>query len=318
MREFLQYAGLVSGRSEASTPEFLERYWAAIHNDHTWRALESDWRDFMGQEMSDSVLRLLFSLPNAQILLLLREYENLLRQRALKSTTRNRRLTSLRKLFRVAEREGWRQEQVSHLIKPEVATTKPKSQIESEVIDKLLKTPQEGTLSGARDAVMLRLMIENGLSRAQLCALDVGDFLPYIACRSRATQVSDAQLQIVRLRRRKAASAKGIAVPAPEGVDEAREKVPLSSRCARKIRKYLQMLEKQDAEVKAASPLLRALDRRQFNNPLKNQRLTPDGVYAIIARYAKMLDAPLSSRALQSVRPLPVPERPADKLRKTE
>lgn len=294
-----------AGRIKAVWP-LLKR---EMKNPQTWRAFGSDLRDFFKQDATDAMLWLLVTLEAEHLQLLFEEYLADMRERGLKATTINRRLASLRRLLRVAHRNGLRREDASHLAslapvsrdRKDAATAVPSSGD----IEQVLGKPNKSTAVGWRDWLILLLIIRLSLSRAQICELSIGDFDPEAGTLAVLPLYKPRYLG-ARMHR----AHQFLTSPNPAPVEaaalskemrgEAARKRVLPVEVARALEEYLSHLAESGLDVDAEAPMFRTLDRRHVKDASKNQRLTDDGVYAIVRRYARQAGQDsVNSRALQ-------------------
>lgn len=86
--------------------------------------------------------------------------------------TVGRKVSSLRSLYRWAFRTGRLPEDFSELLPlPKQSESLPRS-LNQEDVQKLLASPEENSLAGARDRAILELLYATGLRVGELCALD--------------------------------------------------------------------------------------------------------------------------------------------------
>ena len=96
---------------------------------------------------------------------------------ALAEATVNRRLAAVRSLLKFSARLGLCQTDGRGLVDGERAQAyRDTKGVDVKTLKKLLALPDTKTLLGKRDAALLRLMCENALRRAEVCALTVADY----------------------------------------------------------------------------------------------------------------------------------------------
>ena len=147
----------------------------------TRRAYKSDLVDFFGCDPTPAEVReFVGQAPPllAQRLMLYREGMRT-RTPALAPATINRRLAAVRSLLKMSYRLGLAQTDGRNLVDGE--KTKAYRDTRGTNVDnlkRLLALPDRSTLRGKRDYAILRLLCDNALRRAEVCALTVGDFRP--------------------------------------------------------------------------------------------------------------------------------------------
>jgi integrase/recombinase XerC len=229
--------------------ELLKLLLADKRSPATKRAYAADLRDFFGEDLSPREVERFVSLPPAEIARLLTTYKAELLQRGLTEATINRRLAAIRSLLKFCYRLGWSQTDGRSLVEGErVVAYRDTRGIGPETVKKLFAAADTGDLVGLRDVALLRLLCENALRRAEVCALNVEDFRPeerrlYILGKGKGTQ---------------------------------KEPETLSDRAVEALTRYLQAAG-HGSDPQA--PLLRNVDPRPEYN---GQRLTGDGIYHIV------------------------------------
>ena len=168
-----------------------------------------------------------------------------------------------------------------------------------EVVEQLLQEPDADTESGARDASLLCLMALDGLSRLQAIMVNARDFNAELG-----------QLAVLPLRQARSLSARlarqDKAQAEMEGESDTEANAPdtpyfldLHPQTREALRKYLEMSRHEEEE---GAPLLCTLHRGRRSGPASKRRLTQDGIYGIVASYAKKIGHPeINSRRLQKV-----------------
>ncbi len=142
--------------------------------------------------------------------------------------------------------------------KIKVETFRDTRGIDGDKIEKLLKAPARlygaRSIRALRDEAMLALMVENGLRRAEVCKLNVGDFV-----------LEEMRLSIL-----------------GKGRGTQREWITLSGDVAETILAYLRALGHEGDK----GPLFRNLDR---NPEFAGERLTSDALYKIVGAYGRAI-----------------------------
>ena len=145
----------------------------------TRRAYKGDLVDFFGASPTPDVVKAFVgqAVPLlAQRLVLYREE---MRAKGLAPATINRRLAAVRSLLKMCYRLGLSSTDGRNLIDGE--KTKAYRDTRGTDLDnlkRLLALPDRSTLRGKRDYALLRLLCDNALRRAEVCALTVADFQP--------------------------------------------------------------------------------------------------------------------------------------------
>lgn len=160
----------------------LDPVWLLLQDKRsaaTRRAYKGDLVDFFGCDPAPSVVREFVGLPPALIAQRLVVYREGMRARTLAPATINRRLAAIRSLLKMSYRLGLSQTDGRSLVDSE--KTKAYRDTRGTDVDnlkRLLALPDRATLRGKRDYAILRLLCDNALRRAEVCALDVSDFHP--------------------------------------------------------------------------------------------------------------------------------------------
>jgi integrase/recombinase XerC len=229
--------------------ELLKLLLADKRSPSTKRAYAADLRDFFGEDLSPAEVERFVAQSPAEIARLLATYKADLLERGLTEATINRRLAAIRSLLKFCYRLGWSQTDGRSLVEGErVVAYRDTRGVTPEVVKKLFAAADTGDLTGLRDVALLRLLCENALRRAEVCALSVADFRPqerrlFILGKGRGTQ---------------------------------KEPETLSDRAIEALIRYL------NAAGHANDPeasLFRNVDPRPDYN---GQRLTGDGIYHIV------------------------------------
>lgn len=218
----------------------------------TRRAYASDLRDFFEGDVSPRRVLSFLSEPVPAIALVLLRYKGRMKADGLAEATINRRLAAVASLLKFAFRIGLSATDGRGLVDAERARAYRDTRgIPVAAVKKLLKAPHAahgGSVRGLRDAAMLRLLCENALRRAELCALDVADF-----------DVEAETLAVL-----------------GKGAGSQRVKVTLSPAMTAAIAAYL------GAAGHSEGALFRNFDR----NPAKSGgRLTAQALYSLVSEY---------------------------------
>lgn len=233
----------------------------------TRRAYAADLRDFFGtgqQDPAPELVRAFVTLSAPEIALRLAEYKAQMMARGLTEATVNRRLSALRSLLKLCHRLGVAATDGRGLVDGEkVANYRDTRGIDVGQMKRLLKLPDISTLAGKRDAALLRLLCENALRRAEVCATDVADF--------------DAEGRRLLIR--------------GKGKGTQKAPVSLSARCVGAVQAYLL------AAGHREGALFRNVERRALADG--GGRLTADGLYKIVSAYGERLGVDLAPHKLR-------------------
>jgi len=242
----------------------------------TRRAYLSDLSNFFEGVPQPEEVRGFLRLSVPEIALRLAGYKASLLASGLSEATVNRRLAAVRSLLKFSHRLGLAQTDGRGLVDGEKARAYRDTRgIDLFALRQLVALPAKlfglDTVRGLRDAALLRLLCENALRRAEVCALDVGDF-----------REDECQLLIL-------------------GKGQGTQKMPvtLSARGAEALRAYL---ARAGHGAEADEPLLRHVDRRQNNVPQgfkAGHRLTSDGLYWLIGFYGRKMGRELTPHKLR-------------------
>ena len=203
----------------------------------------------------------------AQLALQLATYRTGMRTAGLSPATINVRLAALRSLLTLSHRLGFCAVSGRNLVDSEKAEAYRDTRgTDLANIKRLLALPDTSTPRGRRDAAILRLLCVKALRRAELCSLDVAHF---DAGAGRLSVLGKGETQ--------------------------RREISLPPHCAQAIREYLAGAGNADG-CSAGSPLFRNCDR---NPNAAGGRLTPDGLYKLIAGYGKKLGLKLAPHKLR-------------------
>ena len=175
-------AGITTPLAAACTTAVQDPVWLLLQDKRspaTRRAYKGDLVDFFGASPTPDVVKAFVgqAVPLlAQRLVLYREE---MRAKGLAPATINRRLAAVRSLLKMCYRLGLSSTDGRNLIDGE--RTKAYRDTRGTDLDnlkRLLALPDRSTLRGKRDYALLRLLCDNALRRAEVCALTVGDFQP--------------------------------------------------------------------------------------------------------------------------------------------
>lgn len=248
-------------------PDVLALLLADKRSLATRRAYRSDLCDFFGGEPQPEAVRTFLQKKAPELALCLAQYKGRMLERGLSEATVNRCLAALRSLLTFSYRLGYAQTDGRGLVDGEKARAYRDTRgTDIHTLRRLVALPKElyglETLPGLRDTALLRLLCENALRRAEVCALDVvdleaGSHTLYIKGKGRGTQ------------------------KAP---------ITLSGKCVGAIEAYLQ------ASGHAEGALFRTLDHRLKNDAV---RLAPNGLYKIIRKYGAALGVGLAPHKLR-------------------
>lgn len=236
-------------RASARGGELLQLLLADKRSPATKRAYAADLRDFFGEDLSPREVERFVSLPPPEIAGLLATYKADLLERGLTEATVNRRLAALRSLLKFCYRLGWSQTDGRSLVESERVTAYRDTRgVTPEIVKQLFVAADTGDLTGLRDVALLRLLCENALRRAEVCALNVEDF-----------RAPERRLYIL-----------------GKGKGTQKEPETVSDRTVEALNRYLVAA---GHAGRPEAPLLRNVDPRPEYN---GQRLTGDGIYHII------------------------------------
>ncbi|HLI48837.1 MAG TPA: tyrosine-type recombinase/integrase [Chthonomonas sp.] len=225
-------------------------------SENTRRAYAADLNDFFRFSFrslpSPEYVRQFLNLPVSEMTMLLFRYKANLMERGLAEATVNRRLAAVKSLVRFARRIGLTDvvlegRVVGERIRPYRDTTGIDGALARELVNSIDTT----TLVGKRDVVLLLLLLENALRRAEIVALRVGDY--------------EAE--------------KGTLSITGKGRGTQKEIVRLSPRLQQALRDYLSASGHAES---VTAPLFISL-----SNCHRGQALTADGVYKIVRARAK-------------------------------
>ena len=242
----------------------------------TRRAYASDLAGFFGTEgfasggvPDPAEVAAFLSLSVPEVARRLSSYKAGMLSAGLAEATVNRRLAAVRSLLQFSYRLGLSATDGRGLVDGEkVQTYRDTRGVDAKTLKKLCALPLSvhgETLLGLRDAALLRLLSENALRRAEVCAASVGDFS---AGESRLLSVG-------------------------KGKGTQKQPVTLSPKASGAIAAYL--LAGGHGAYKAG-PLFRSLDRRPG---IGGGRLTAGGLYLIVQAYGRRLGLTLAPHKLR-------------------
>jgi len=234
--------------------DVLPLFLAEKQSQATRRAYTIDLRDFFEGEPKPERVAAFLALPAPMLSLRLFTYKADLLARGASEATVNRRLSVLRSLLKFAHRLGLSNSDGRGLVEGEkLRPALDRPGLDARLLKRLVAAPGKSALRGQRDTAILRLLCENALRRAELCALNVADFSPDARC----LMLNDR-------------NAEGPA-----------EWVPLSRPATQALTAYLATAG-HGGEREA--PLFRNLDHRP---EVAGERLTPDGLYFLVRQYGQ-------------------------------
>lgn len=236
----------------ADVPPALS-WFANIDNQQTRRAYQNDVEEFMAfAGIADP--HAFRQVGRAHILAWRRDLE----LRALSGATIRRKLAALSSLFEsLCEANAIQGNPVDGVKRPKNDNLEGKTPAIGDLQARtLLAAPNASTLQGLRDRAMLATLLYHGLRRAELCALRLIDLQDRRGVR---------HLQV-------------------HGKGNKIRYVPLHPAAASTITAYL------EAAGHGADDKVSPLFRPVSNNARGTRAITPDGVYKVLAKYAKLAD----------------------------
>lgn len=149
----------------------------------TRRTYESNlirfFRDEMGTAPDQASVQIFLSQSAPELAMQLAVHAAKMRESGSAASSINIRLASIRALITTGYRFGFCAVDSKGLVDSEKAQTYRDTRgPELATIQKLLALPDRTTLRGKRDYALLRLLTDNALRRAEVCALQVSDFEP--------------------------------------------------------------------------------------------------------------------------------------------
>ncbi len=241
----------------------------------TRRAYKADLAGFFGAGeggTDPAVVQAFLALSVPEVALRLSVYKSGMLSAGLSEATVNRRLAAVRSLLQFSFRLGLAKTDGRGLVDGEKVTAYRDTRgVDVKTLKKLVALPAQvhgETLIGLRDTALLRLLAENALRRAEVTALDAGDFSP-----------AEKRLRIL-------------------GKGKGTQKVPvtLSPKTVQAISAYLHAAGHGEDD---AGPLFRNLDRRSSNTEAAGGRLTPGGLYGVVQGYGARLGLKLAPHKLR-------------------
>ncbi len=236
-----------------SHAEALALFLGAQRSPATRRAYSADVRDFFGGEPQPQQVAVFLALPPPDLMLRLLTYKAAMAGRGASPATVNRRLAVIRSLLRFTFEMGLSTSDGRGLVSGEpLPPPNAPPDLPPRLLSRLMARPGGESLRGLRDTALLRLLCENGLSRVELCALNVANF-----------SADDRRLTVA-----------GLAHPR-------RAFAPLSRPAIDAIDAYLTAAgHRREPEA----PLFRNLDHRP---DVAGARLTPDGLSFLVREYGR-------------------------------
>jgi len=249
----------------------LDPVWLLLQDKRspaTRRAYKADLHDFFGGDPSQAEVRAFVGQAVPRLAERLILYREEMRVRGLAPATINRRLAAVRSLLKISHRLGLAQTDGRNLVDGEKSKSYRDTRgTDMDNLKRLLALPDRTTLRGKRDYALLRLLCDNALRRAEVCALDVGDFQP--------------------TERRLAITGKGRGE---------KEWVTLHPTSAAATALYLAASGSADGSPRTEGPLFLTCDHRP---QLAGTRLTPGGLYAVVGTYGKRIGLALTPHKLR-------------------
>jgi integrase/recombinase XerC len=244
----------------------------------TRRAYASDLAAFFhaeGKTPAPADVQAFFSLTAPEVALRLATYKGEMLAAGLAEATVNRRLAAVRSLLKFSHRLGLAKTDGRGLVDSEKVTAYRDTRgIDLDALRRLMALPSElhgpETLRTLRDTALLRLLAENALRRAEVCALNVGDF-----------SAAEKRLMVL-------------------GKGRGSQKIPvtLSTKSVTAVEDYLITA---DHAEDMDGPLFRNLDRRHTKaDPGRPAgRLASDGLHDLVGRYGQALGTMLTPHKLR-------------------
>ncbi len=269
---------LLKGDQEAALADPVALLLADKRSAATRRAYASDLAAFFGtpgQTPLPAAVQTFLALTAPEAALRLATYKGEMRTAGLSEATVNRRLAAVRSLLKLSHRLGLAQTDGRGLVDSERVTRYRDTRgTDRSNLRRLLALPAElhgaGTLRTLRDDALLRVLTENALRRAEVTALDVGDF-----------SLTEKRLMVL-----------------GKGRGSQKAPVTLSPKCVDAIATYLITA---GHAADNGGPLFRSLDRRHTRaEPERGGgRLTADGLHDLIGRYGDVLGLKLSPHKIR-------------------
>jgi integrase/recombinase XerC len=162
-------------------PDVLAQLLAAKRSPRTRHAYAGDLKDFFVfafgcEEPTPFITQEFLSLDRFAALSLVLRYKAHLRdERGLAEATRNRRLSAIKSLVRLANQLGQCDFNLSEVSGDKVVRYRDTTGVSKEVYRDLLAVPDRSTLKGKRDYAILRLLWDNALRRGEIESADIKD-----------------------------------------------------------------------------------------------------------------------------------------------
>lgn len=219
----------------------------------TRRAYAGDLAHFFGGAPTPERVRPFVAQPPAAIGLCLRRYKKQMLDAKLAEATVNRRLAAVRALLKLCYQLGVCATDGRNLVANErVRGYRDTRGIDLPALRRLLAAPQGENVGARRDRALLRLLVENGLRRAEVCSTNCSD-----------VDLKRGQLQIL-----------------GKGKGTQKQAVTISPATVASLVAYLR------AAGHRSGPLFRNLSRCP---QVAGQRLTPTALYDIVLAYGKAI-----------------------------
>ena len=256
-----QELALIAKNSDVATgnpvqdPNVLEMLLTDKRSENTRRAYQYDVRHFFsntyGSEPTPAIVRQFLALKTPPMAALILRYKARLIAENYSESTVNRRLSAIMSLVKFARRVGATEADPSDQIDAEkVVAYRDTRGITADQARLLLRQPDKKTLKGKRDFVLLLLLLENALRRAEIVALKIADF--------------DGDGRTVAIR--------------GKGRGTQKEQITLSPNCIAAMRGYL---EGRSDGADPDAPLFASVSPAYYGKPL-----TADGAYKIVGELA--------------------------------
>lgn len=221
---------------------------------NTRRAYATALKVFFNGDPRPEAVRAFVTEAPAMIAFRLACFKTRMLQAGLSEATINLRLAAVRALLKVCHRIGFAQTDGRGLVDSErVQSYRDTRGVDLETLKRLINCPAREGLKGLRDRAILRLLAENGLRRAELCALDI-------------TDLDHRELSIL-----------------GKGRGSQQERITLSAPCAEAIARYL------EAAGHSAGALFRNISP---DSGKRGDRLSPGGLFQIVRGYGRQIGHP--------------------------
>lgn len=253
---------ILAGGDSTKDPVF--RLLQDKRSPQTRRAYKGDLVDFFGGEPTPDVVKAFAGQPVPALAEALVVYQDEMRQRGLATATSNRRISAIKSLLKMCYKMGLSATDGRNLVDAE--KTKAYRDTRGTDVDnmkRLIALPDRATLKGKRDYAIMQLLCDNALRRAEICALNVGDFWPV---------------------------EKRIAILG-KGKGNEKEFVTLHPATAAALSAYVMASGHWEGNGLGETPLFLTCDHRP---QLAGARLGATGLYKIVGTYAKEIGLKLS------------------------